>query len=166
MKQLFVQDNTGEYKTASTNDVFSAARRFAGEKLTPGKVMRSSDDAIAAIFWRLRNKKDKEVFSALFLAANNKVTAYRIIARGTINAATIYPRELIKTALSLNAAAVILAHNHPSGGNTPSKADWVFTRGIWHVCQVMNIKLLDHIIVGDTPLAMSSCPEWQDMISQ
>jgi len=151
MKQLFVQDTAGEYKPAPMSDVFSAARRLAGERLTLGEVIRSSDDAIDAIFWRLRNKKSREIFSTLFLTTDNKVIAYRVISNGTIDAATVYPRELIKTALSLNAAAIILAHNHPSGSITPSEADWVLTRGIWHVCQVMNIKLLDHIIVGGTP---------------
>ena len=76
---------------------------------------------------------------------------YEELFRGTINGASVYPREVVKEALAVNAAAVILAHNHPSGVAEPSQADERITRRLKSALELVDIRLLDHLIIGDGP---------------
>lgn len=90
-----------------------------------------------------------EVFACLYLDNQHRASHYAELFHGSINQTTIYPREIIKQALEHNAAALIIAHNHPSGCATPSPADYNFTRELQQFLAYMHIKLLDHIVVGD-----------------
>lgn len=102
-------------------------------------------------FCRLKLQElEHEVFSVLFLDNQNCLIEYRELFRGTIDAASVYPREVVKTALQLNAAAVILAHNHPSGISVPSSADRNITHKLKSALELFDIRVLDHIIIGDT----------------
>lgn len=92
--------------------------------------------------------KDSEVFLIMFLDIQNRIIESAELFKGTIDGAAIYPREVVKAALGVNAAAVILAHNHPSGNTTPSEADKRITQKIKDALAVVEIKTLDHIIVG------------------
>ena len=90
---------------------------------------------------------EREGFGCLFLDNAHRLIAFEILFHGTVNAATVYPREIVKRALQLNAAAVICAHNHPSDDIAPSTADQQMTQQVKHALQVVGIRLLDHVIV-------------------
>jgi DNA repair protein RadC len=89
------------------------------------------------------------VFCCLFLDNRHRVLAFDELFRGTIDAAAVYPREVVKQALGRNAAAVILAHNHPSGVAEPSQSDQLITRRIRDALELVDIRLLDHFVIGD-----------------
>jgi DNA repair protein RadC len=91
-----------------------------------------------------------EVFVVLFLDNQHRVIETKELFRGTIDGASVYPREVVKEALQLNAAAVILAHNHPSGITEPSPADRDITHKIKQAMGLMDIRVLDHLIIGGT----------------
>ena len=93
---------------------------------------------------------EHEVFSVLFLDNQNYLIEYTEMFRGTIDSASVYPREVAKAALELNAAAVIFAHNHPSGISVPSSADRNITNKLKSALELFDIRVLDHIIIGDT----------------
>ena len=91
---------------------------------------------------------EHEVFAVMFLDNRHQLIKYEEMFRGTIDGASVYPREVIKRALQLNAAALIIAHNHPSGIPEPSKADETITIRLKDACGLVQIRLLDHIVVG------------------
>lgn len=99
--------------------------------------------------------KERENFIVLFLDNQHKLIRDEILFKGTINAASVYPREVVKRALELNAAAVILGHNHPSGNSDPSNADINITRTIKKACDLLDIRVLDHIITGTTVTSLT-----------
>lgn len=92
--------------------------------------------------------KEREVFLVMFLDNQNRIIESAELFQGTVDGAAVYPREVVKAALAVNAASVILAHNHPSGNTTPSEADKRITQTIKDALAVVEIKTLDHIIVG------------------
>lgn len=93
-------------------------------------------------------QKDHEVFGVLFLDTRNQLIAWEELARGTLDQAAVYPREAVKAAIRHNAGAVIFAHNHPSGCATPSEADVALTRRLKDALQTVDVRVLDHFIVG------------------
>lgn len=92
--------------------------------------------------------KEREVFCMIYLDSQHGIIDFEILFHGTINSASVYPREVVKSALKHNAAAVILAHNHPSGSPEPSRADRQITDQIVTALKTVDIKVLDHLIVG------------------
>lgn len=132
--------------------VLAAARecgcRYMGEKLAPGKVIGSPADSQDFLLARLRDRPH-EVFCCLFLDSRHRVLAFEELFRGTIDNTTVYPREVVRQALHRNAAALILAHNHPSGVPEPSDADRLITRRIRDALELVDVRLLDHFVVGD-----------------
>jgi len=92
---------------------------------------------------------DKEYFRAVFLDTKNQVLQIKDISIGSLNASIVHPRELFKAAIKVSSAAIILAHNHPSGDPNPSPEDIEITKRIWEGGQILGIKILDHIIIGD-----------------
>jgi DNA repair protein RadC len=97
-------------------------------------------------------QRDHEVFMVLFLDAQNRVIAPEEMFRGTLTQTSVYPREVVKRALSLNAAAVILAHNHPSGVAEPSRADEFLTQSLRSALALVDIRVLDHIVRRTRPV--------------
>jgi DNA repair protein RadC len=122
--------------------------RYLEAKLSPGKRIGSPKDSQNFLLARLRDRPH-EVFCCLFLDNRHRVLAFDELFRGTIDNTTVYPREVVKQALQRNAAAVILAHNHPSGVAEPSEADKMITRRINDALDLVDVRLLDHFIVGD-----------------
>ena len=122
--------------------------RYMEAKLLPGKQIGSPGDSRHFLVARLRDRPH-EVFCCMFLDNRHRVLAFDELFRGTIDNTTVYPREVVKQALHRNAAAVILAHNHPSGVAEPSEADRLITRRIRDALDLVDIRLLDHFIVGD-----------------
>ncbi len=136
----------------SKSAVLIAARecccRYLEEKLLPGKRIGSPTDSTNFLLARLRDRPH-EVFCCMFLDNRHRVLAFDELFRGTIDNTTVYPREVVKQALQRNAAAVILAHNHPSGVAEPSEADQLITRRIRDALDLVDVRLLDHFVVGD-----------------
>lgn len=122
--------------------------RYLRERLRPGVSIGSPADSRQFLQASLRDRPH-EVFCCLFLDNRHRVLAFDELFRGTIDAAAVYPREVIKQALARNAAAVILAHNHPSGIAEPSQSDQLITRRISDALELVDIRLLDHFIIGD-----------------
>ncbi|PSQ91481.1 MAG: hypothetical protein BRD57_04290, partial [Proteobacteria bacterium SW_6_67_9] len=110
--------------------------------------LTSSETTRAYLRARL-GERDHEIFACLFLDNRHRVIAFDELFRGTIDGASVYPREVVKAALRHNAAAVILAHNHPSGVAEPSTADARLTERLRDALGLVDIRLLDHIVVGE-----------------
>ena len=123
-------------------------RRYLSERLRPGTTIGSPADSREFLLGNLRDRPH-EVFCCLFLDNRHRVLAFDELFRGTIDAAAVYPREIVKQALARNAAAVILAHNHPSGVAEPSQSDQLITRRIRDALELVDIRLLDHFVIGD-----------------
>ena len=100
---------------------------------------------------------ENEVFACLFLDSRHRVIAFEELFQGTIDGATVYPRVVAERALELRAAALIVAHNHPSGVCEPSMADQAITRRLKEALDLLDIRLLDHFVVGDgLPVSMAA----------
>ena len=124
------------------------ARRHLGEQLQRGEALGGSEQTRRYLSARLRDYPH-EVFACLFLDNRHRVLAFEELFRGTIDGANVYPREVVKRALGHNAAALILAHNHPSGVAEPSDSDRRITRRLRDALELVDIRVLDHMIIGD-----------------
>lgn len=113
----------------------------------PKQALCSPQDTFNYLKLKL-SELEHEVFSILFLDNQNRVLTSTELFRGTIDGAAVYPREVVKAALQFNAAAVIFAHNHPSGVSEPSTADRHITERLKTALQTVDIRTLDHVIVG------------------
>jgi DNA repair protein RadC len=113
----------------------------------PGECLQSPGQVRAFLMLNLA-EQEHEVFAALFLNSQNQLIEYQELFRGTLTQTSVYPREVVKTALRLNAGAVLFAHNHPSGMNEPSCADEVLTQSLKTALAVVDVKVLDHFIVA------------------
>ncbi|UCH52618.1 MAG: DNA repair protein RadC [Pseudomonadota bacterium] len=138
----------GAAKYAQLQAALEMGRRYLGEKLARGSTLTSPHDTRVYLQACLRDRP-YEVFCCLFLDNRHRVLAFEELFRGTLNGTAVYPREIVKRALALNAAAVILAHNHPSGVAEPSRADELLTTRVRETLDLVEIRLLDHLVVGD-----------------
>ena len=123
------------------------AARYFSEAIRLGEPIRCPADTEAFLMARLRHL-EHERFCCLFLDNRHRVLAFESLFRGTIDGTSVYPREVVKEALKANAAAVILAHNHPSGVAEPSQADERITRRLKAALDLVDIRLLDHLVIG------------------
>ncbi len=124
------------------------SRRYLAETLPRGPELTSPGATSRFLQARLRDL-DHELFCALFLDNRHRVIRFQPLFRGTIDGASVHPRDVVKQALGLNAAAMILAHNHPSGVAEPSQADHLITRRLRDALALVDIRVLDHLVVGD-----------------
>ncbi len=147
-KTLYIKDDNGAYLEATTDEVVRGARRKLRQKFRKGKAIRSPADTEAFLIAELANEPN-EVFCCLYLDNRHRVIKFDRAFNGTIDGTSVYPREIVKQALKVNAAAVIVAHNHPSGVAEPSQADERITRRIKAALELVDIRLLDHLIIGD-----------------
>ncbi len=138
----------GNAKYAQLQAVLEMAQRHLQHALERGEALTSPDLTRRFLAARLRHRPH-EVFACLFLDNRHRVLRFDELFRGTIDAASVYPREVVKQALACNAAAVILAHNHPSGVAEPSHADCQITRRLQDALALVDIRVLDHLVVGD-----------------
>lgn len=97
----------------------------------------------------------REVFALLLLDSSHRLIEYRELFHGSIDSASVHPREIVRTVLETNAASVILAHNHPSGNAEPSVADKRITKTITDALALIDVRVLDHIIVGEHPVSFA-----------
>jgi DNA repair protein RadC len=145
----FCQANgLGSAKYAQLQAVLEMARRHFKEILQRGNALTSPDITRAYLSAHLRGYS-YEVFACLFLDNQHRVIKLDELFRGTIDSASVYPREVAKQALHHNAAAVIFAHNHPSGISEPSQADRQITEKLKQALALFDIRVLDHFIIGD-----------------
>lgn len=158
---LFVYDQDGEYRPAPKELVLTEANKLSGYQLRRGAKILSSETAKSVIGFKLRGRQH-EVFACIFLDCQHRILAFREMFAGTINHTTVHPREIVKAALYLNATAVILAHNHPSGGSKPSQEDISLTRTLTNILKVIDVRILDHLVVGDEVTAFSELGLLQD----
>jgi DNA repair protein RadC len=138
----------GEVRLATLRAVRELARRYFEETLPMGTAIKSPSDTETFLLAKLRDKPH-EVFCCLYLDNRHRVILFEELFRGTIDGTSVYPREVVKQALAVNAAAIILAHNHPSGVAEPSEADERITRRVKSALELVDIRLLDHLVIGD-----------------
>jgi DNA repair protein RadC len=124
------------------------SRRQLSQSLRAGPLLASPKATRDFLSARLRDL-EHEVFCCLYLDKRHRLIQFEELFRGTIDGASVHPREIVKLALQRNAAAVIVAHNHPSGVAEPSQADELITQRLKEALGLVDIRLLDHIIVGD-----------------
>ena len=137
----------GAAKYAQLQAVLEMARRALREKLDRGSAL-SSPQAVRD-YLRLRLQElPHEIFVGVFLDAQNRVLAVEELSRGTLTQTSVYPREVVKRALHHNAAALIFAHNHPSGIAEPSRSDEALTGALKQALALVDVKVLDHFVVG------------------
>lgn len=137
------------------NAVIRRALRLLEDRLEYERTALASPQAVRD-FLRLRmGQLEHEVFVALWLDAQNRLIEIEELFRGTLTQTSVYPREVVKSALAHNAGAVILAHNHPSGIVEPSRADEVLTVSLKQSLALVDVKVLDHFIVGGAKLPLS-----------
>ena len=130
------------------NTVVRRALRVLEDRLEYKRTVLANPQTVRD-FLRLRMAElEHEVFIALWLDSQNRLIASEELFRGTLTQTSVYPREVVKIALAHNAGAVILAHNHPSGVNEPSKSDKVLTNSIRQTLELIDVRVLDHLIVG------------------
>lgn len=138
----------GAAKFAQLQAVLEMARRYLGETLERGQALTSPEDTRDFLRAILRDR-GQEAFCCLYLDTRHRVLKFEELFQGTLDGAAVYPREVVKNALRHNAAAVILAHNHPSGVAEPSRADEALTQRLKQALALVDIRVLDHLVVGD-----------------
>lgn len=138
-----------DLRTNEQATIYSALKILTRRLKTPGQSLASTCDTASYLKLQL-NGLDHEVFGCLFLDNKHCVIEFNELFRGTIDGCSVYPREVVKKALNLNAAAVILAHNHPSGNTDPSEADKTITQRLKDALALIDIRVLDHVIIGGT----------------
>jgi DNA repair protein RadC len=99
--------------------------------------------------------KEEEVFAVMFLDSQHRLIEYDEMFKGSISSATVYPRMIVKKCIEVNAAAILISHNHPSGDPTPSQADKNITRRIKTILEIIDVNLLDHIVVGESTVSFT-----------
>ena len=153
---LFVKDREGQYRPAPKNLILAEAHRVSSYQLRRGTKIKieNSECAKSAIQTRIGHKQH-EVFACLFLDSGHRILTFKEMFRGSINKAIVHPREVVKDALQLNAAAVIFAHNHPSGDSKPTDQDIELTNTLKDILKVVDVSVLDHLVVGDEVTSMA-----------
>ncbi len=137
----------GLAKYVQLQAVVEMARRALKEEMQVGDAL-NSPRAVREFLQLLLRGRQQEVFEALFLDTQHRVIASEELFHGTLTQTSVYPREVVKRALRYNAAAVIFAHNHPSGVAEPSEADRLLTEALKHALQLVDVRVLDHFVVA------------------
>lgn len=114
----------------------------------------NSSDQVAALFSHLR-QESREVFATVHLDSKNRILCIETISIGSLNASIVHPRETFKAALLSSAAALVLVHNHPSGDPAPSREDLEITQRLKEAGNILGIRILDHVIIGDSYLSFA-----------
>ena len=149
------QPGLGPAKYAQLQAVLEMARRHLAERLHRESALESPR-AVRDYLKAVLRHEPHEVFGCLFLDSKHRVLGYESLFRGSIDNASVYPRQVVKRALAHNAAALILCHNHPSGIAEPSQSDRILTQRIKEALGYIDVRVLDHFIVGDgEPLSMA-----------
>ncbi|MCX2813756.1 MULTISPECIES: DNA repair protein RadC [unclassified Pseudomonas] len=150
LHKLKASEPTGTYLVESPvteTDILLMARQLANLRLRRGRALTSPKEVFSHL-QALLASYEHEVFALLMLDSRHRVLAFQELIRGTLDGASVYPREVVKIALEYNAAAMILVHNHPSGDPEPSQADRKLTTKLQEALNLVGVRTLDHIVVG------------------
>ena len=147
IEEFCSQKGLGTAKYVQLQAVLELSQRYMQERCQRDAVFNSPNSVYDYLTIQMRGLQ-QEVFMVLYLDSQNRLVKDELLFYGTINSASVYPREVVKAALKDNAAAVIFAHNHPSGIAEPSQADKLITNKLQQALQLVDISVLDHIIVG------------------
>ena len=154
LKQFCQQPGLGEAKYTQLQAVLEMGRRYLFATLPKGDVLTDPASVQRYLQARLRHRM-REVFCCLYLNNRHAVIACEDLFEGTIDGASVHPREVVKRALQLNAAALIFAHNHPSGVAEPSSADQRLTQRLVKALELVDIRVLDHLVIGDQVISFA-----------
>lgn len=149
---LMVRDVAGVYRPAMSAEVLQVAQQLLFEQVRGREVLSSPKEVRDFLRVRLGGL-EHEMFAVLMLDAQHRLIEYVELFRGTVTQTSVYPREVVKEALARNAAAVVLVHNHPSGRPDPSRADEHLTETLTRALTLVDVRVLDHLIVGGTDVA-------------
>ncbi len=154
LKTFSQQLGLGPAKFSQLQAVLEMARRHLAERLRRDSALESPQ-AVRDYLKALLRHEPHEVFGCLFMDSKHRMLTFEVLFRGSIDSASVYPRQVVKRALRHNAAAVIFCHNHPSGIPEPSEADRTLTQRLKQALDLVEVRVLDHFIVGDgEPLSM------------
>jgi DNA repair protein RadC len=149
MTTLYVRDASG-FRAAEPTDILDRAQALLAQRYRTGSPVLTSP-ALTRDFLRMHvGASECEIFGILHLDSRHRLIAVENLFRGTINSASVHPREVVKAALVHNAAAVVLFHNHPSGLSEPSAADELITRRLKEALALIDVRVLDHLIVAES----------------
>lgn len=155
MTTLYVRDGDA-YRAADTRDIIDRAQALIAQRYRTGSPVFSSPDRTREFLTLKLGNLEYEMFAVLALDNRHRLIEYIELFRGTVDNTTVHPREVVKELLRLNAAAAIFAHNHPSGVSEPSDADRLITRRLRDALELVDIRLLDHFVVGQTMTSLAS----------
>ena len=141
-------DGIGAHSTFGIKLVQEVAREFLKEKIIDKPIYQSSREIFDYLYHSMRDLK-KEVFKVVYLNGQNQIIEIANLFQGTVDSSFIFPREVMEGAIKHNAVSLVLVHNHPSGNPEPSSSDKELTRDLVYAGNTMQIKILDHIIIGD-----------------
>ncbi|MEX1267250.1 MAG: JAB domain-containing protein [Woeseia sp.] len=151
---LYVR-NANDYRIATTDEVVSKAKCAINKKYRRGQTF-SSPKVVEEYLQVKLGFEDNEKFVALWLDGRHRLIAYEELFHGTIDGTSVYPRVVVQKAIAHNAAAAIFAHPHPSGVAEPSQADERITRRLKSALELVDIRLLDHIVVGERCVSLAA----------
>ena len=147
-QELLALPGVGSAQAAQLRAALALAERHARSRLKRDGVLTSPAQTARFLQLRLR-RREREVFAVIFLDSQHRVIEYEELFFGTIDGTSVHPREVVRAALRHNAAAIIAAHNHPSGVAEPSQADVRITERLRSALALVDVRLLDHLVVGD-----------------
>ncbi len=145
MKQI---KGIGKAKFAQIKAALEMGVRLTQEKILPGKKIQKAQDIVDYYYAEMKDKK-KELFHIILLDIRYQIIRDVLISMGSLNETTVHPREVMKEVIKESAAAVIFLHNHPSGDPQPSQQDIELTRRLCESCNMLGVKVLDHIVIGE-----------------
>ncbi|MGE3601566.1 MAG: JAB domain-containing protein [Dehalococcoidia bacterium] len=154
MTQLFIRDGDG-YREAAPNQILDRARALVSRRYRQGTPALENPRRTREFLQLKLGALDYELFAMIALYNRHRVIEFAELFPGTIDGASVHPHEVVKGLLRLNAAAAIFAHNHPSGIAVPSQADELITSRLRDACALVDIRVLDHLIVGDTVVSFA-----------
>ena len=149
MTNLMVRSLSGRYRHAAKAEVLESAAQYLAAALqkSVGQPM-TSPPAVERFLVQALSARDAEIFCVLFLDNRHRLIQFDELFRGTVDGSSVHPREVVRRTLELNAAALVLAHNHPSGVAEPSQADEVITRRLCDALALIDVRVLDHMVVA------------------
>jgi DNA repair protein RadC len=151
----FVRQSLTGQTPVMDSEIVSAALGILAKRIAKGSIIKNMEDAKKYLAIRFADLQH-EVFAIVYLTNRHAVIACDEIFRGTIDGASVYPREVVKTALQYNAAAILIAHPHPSGICEPSQADEAITSRLKAACALVDIRIIDHIVTaGDRAVSFA-----------
>mgnify|MGYP000362430202 CR=1 FL=1 len=151
MTDLYLRGSQGRYtfcRDATADEIVALAERILSRRFRKGEALGSPGDTARFLRGKLSTRQ-QEVFCCLFLDTRNRVIAFEELFYGTIDGATVHPREIVRRAMHHNAAGLIVAHNHPSGVAEPSRADRALTRRLREAVELVDVRMLDHFVIGE-----------------